>query len=547
MIDQIILYGYFLAVFGSLYKIFEKAGEESWKGFVPGLNFYVWLKILKRPWWWLFLLIVPGVNFLMFIILNVQLAWAFGKISRQDTLLAIFLPFYVLPNLAYKEAETYKGPHKWRDPKARNWRKDWADAILFAVIAATIIRTLTLEAFTIPTGSMEKSLLKGDFLFVSKVSYGSRMPMTPISFPFVHHTLPFTASTPSFLEWWTLPYFRLPGFGDVERNDVVVFNFPEGDTVVADIQNQSYYQILRDATLQMGGSYTDIVTQSGIYLAARNAIWQNQDILVRPIDKQENYIKRCVGLPGDSLQIIDGQLYVNGEVADNPEHMQFVYYVFANSSIMQGLTQGVDAQGNYRWLGQSDWLKDDYDIYYEEQYILDVNKEAGKVKLRLALTETDVQTMSQVPGIDSIVSTIEPDTGVAHPSLAIFPNHPKITWTKDNFGPICVPAEGTTVELTGMNLQLYRRIIEVYENNTLEIRDGKIFINDQETSTYTFQQNYYWLMGDNRHNSQDSRYWGFVPHDHVVGKGSFIFFSKDPEAGMFSGGIRWGRMFNLVD
>lgn len=526
MIDQIILYGYLATIFGTFYKIFEKAGEDSWKGFVPGLNFYVWLKILGRPWWYLFLLIVPGVNFLVFIILNVQTAWAFRKLSTTDTLLAIFLPFYMLPTLAYKEEEEWQGPHKWRDPKVKSRRKDWIDAVLFAVIAATIIRTFTLEAFTIPTGSMEKSLLKGDFLFVSKVSYGPRMPMTPISFPFVHHTLPFTQSTPSFLEWWTLPYLRLPGFGDIERDDVVVFNFPEGDTVCANIQNQSYYQLIRDH--------------------GRAAIWNNQpinvngvmmqpgEILVRPIDKQENYIKRCVAIPGDSLEIINGQLYVNGEQGQNPEHMQFRYDVYLPQPV-------VDPDM------RSDWLKEEFDIYYEEQFIAN----QGATHMVLTLTEADAEKMLRSTKVDSVSRWNDEDIGQASRSLDIFPNSPAFTWTKDNYGPIWIPQEGATVALNAENYFLYKRIIEVYEGNTLEVQPNgdnfKFIINGVESPTYTFKQNYYWLMGDNRHNSQDSRFWGFVPDDHVVGKGSFIFFSKDPEAGMFSGGIRWSRMFNLVD
>lgn len=467
----------------------------------------------------------------MFIIMNVQLAWSFGRISRNDTLLAIFLPFYLLPALAYKDEEQYKGPHKWRDPKVKNRRKDWADAILFAVIAATIIRTLTLEAFTIPTGSMEKSLLKGDFLFVSKVSYGPRMPMTPISFPFVHHTLPFTKATPSFLEWWALPYFRLPGFGDIERNDVVVFNFPEGDTVCANIQDQSYYQLVRD--------YGRKALHQNVPISVRGQMMMPGEILVRPIDKQENYIKRCVGIPGDSLEIIGGQLYVNGQPADNPEHMQFNYLVYFNTQMLgpTGTTQ-------------NEWLKEEFAIYYDDMLNPYMSGDGGRTMM-LSLTSAEVEKIKMDSRCDSLVPLFDPPINEPDPRLAIFPNSKAFTWTKDNFGPIWIPKEGVTVNLDAKSYYLYQRIIEVYEGNTLELvlQDGiiKFVINGQETSTYTFKQNYYWLMGDNRHNSQDSRFWGFVPHDHVVGKGAFIFFSKDPELGMFSGGIRWSRMFNLVD
>ena len=359
--------------------------------------------------------------------------------------------------------------------KVKSEIKSWFNAILFAVVAATILRTFLIEAYTIPTSSMEKSLLIGDFLFVSKVSYGPRVPMTPIAFPLVHHTLPFTKKTPAYLKWIQLNYYRMKGFGDVERNDCVVFNYPADDALHPE----------------------------------------------RPTDKKENYIKRCVGIPGDVIEIKNTDLYVNGEPQTISEKMrnQFRYFVKTDGTLF------------------SERTLNKYNIY--EGQILSRN---GDYELMLNDESlAAIRRFTYVKKVEKIV--IDKGIKVNSPEL-IFPDD-KFNWNLDNFGPIKIPQAGTQVEIDTKNINLYRRIIETYENNKLEIIDGEIYINDNLASNYTFKMNYYWMMGDNRHNSLDSRYWGFVPEDHVVGKALFIWMSWDKNKKGINK-IRWSRLFNAI-
>ena len=359
--------------------------------------------------------------------------------------------------------------------KEKSEIKSWFNAILFAVIAATILRTFLIEAYTIPTSSMEKSLLIGDFLFVSKVSYGPRVPMTPIAFPLVHHTLPFTQKTPAYLKWIQLNYYRMKGFGDIERNDCVVFNYPADDALHPE----------------------------------------------RPIDKKENYIKRCVGIPGDVLEIKNTDLYVNGEPQTITEKMrnQFRYYVKTDGTLF------------------SERTLNKYNIY--EGQILSRN---GDYELMLNDQSLEaIKRFTYVKKVEKIV--IDKGIKVNSPEL-IFPED-NFNWNLDNFGPIKVPQKGSQVDISTDNIELYRRIIETYENNKIEVIDNEIYINDNLASSYTFNMDYYWMMGDNRHNSLDSRYWGFVPEDHVVGKALFIWMSWDKnKTGVNK--IRWNRLFNAV-
>jgi len=359
--------------------------------------------------------------------------------------------------------------------KVKSEIKSWFNAILFAVVAATILRTFLIEAYTIPTSSMEKSLLIGDFLFVSKVSYGPRVPMTPIAFPLVHHTLPFTKKTPAYLKWIQLNYYRMKGFGDVERNDCVVFNYPADDALHPE----------------------------------------------RPTDKKENYIKRCVGIPGDVIEIKNTDLYVNGEPQAISEKMrnQFRYFVKTDGTLF------------------SERTLNKYNIY--EGQILSRN---GDYELMLNDESlAAIRRFTYVKKVEKII--IDKGIKVNSPEL-IFPED-KFNWNLDNFGPIKIPQAGTQVEIDTKNINLYRRIIETYENNKLEIIDGEIYINDNLASNYTFKMNYYWMMGDNRHNSLDSRYWGFVPEDHVVGKALFIWMSWDKNKKGINK-IRWSRLFNAI-
>lgn len=514
MIPYIFLFAYIAVLFASLWKLFQKAGKPAWAGFVPGYNILVWLQIAGKPWWWIFLFLVPGVNLLMFIIMNVNISIILGERDFKDHVLMAFLPWGKIPQVVFAEKNTYVGPIPV-DKRKRGMLGQWGDAILFAVIVATVFRTFTFEAFTIPTPSMEKSLLVGDYLFVSKLSYGPRMPMTPITFPFTHHTMPATASTPSFVNWFSQPYRRLPGFGDPQRGDAVVFNFPEGDTVVANFQNQSYYQLVRDYGTQ---KIHDPNFRMLNMVEGQVRQVPTGGVLVRPLDKKENYIKRCVAIAGDTLEVRSGVVYVNGTEQPLPPMGQYAYEFVLREKFNERR------------------LKEQFDVSPD-----DVGQgENGGVAIPLTTANAEA-----LKGFDNVVSMTrqEHPRGYApgYHKLPFFPNHPDFDWSEDNYGPLWLPKKGVTLQLDAKNLPLYERAIRVYEHNDLQVKDGSIFINGQPTTSYTFKQDYFWLMGDNRHRSQDSRFWGFVPHDHVVGKAVLIWFTKDPYTG-----IRWKRMFSGV-
>ncbi|MBT6439041.1 MAG: hypothetical protein HOK72_04995, partial [Flavobacteriales bacterium] len=326
----IILLVNYIGVSIALVKFIPAAGYSASHAFIPGLNILTWLKVIKRPWWWILLLIFPGVNFLLGIVMCVELAKAFGYLESKDQILAGAFGFIYLPMLSKDKKLIYVGPEDWTKKKKTKVR-EWSEAIIFAVIAASIIRTYFLEAYTIPTPSMEKSLLVGDYLFVSKFHYGPKSPQTPLSFPFAHHTMPGTISMKSYLEWIKLPFFRLPGFTDVERNDVVVFNYPDGDTVVVARQNESYQQIIRDEAysykLRDLDNQMPLKENTEYENLARKRILQNDEISVRPVDKRENYIKRCVGIAGDKLEVKNGVLFIDDKQAEIPEEYQLNYRI----------------------------------------------------------------------------------------------------------------------------------------------------------------------------------------------------------------------------
>ena len=507
MIAEIIFYITVLSWFVCLPGIFLKAGERPWKGYVPGYNIYIWLRIMDKPWWWLIILIVPGVNFLLLIVMHIELSRAFGKRSILDYLLAIFLPFVMMGLLAFKMETKFTGLPDYKKTK-KPASREWAEAIVFAVIAATIIRTFLIEAFTIPTPSMEKSLMVGDYLFVSKVSYGPRLPMTPISVPFTHHTVPLLG-VKSYAEWQKLPYFRLPGFGDPERYDATVFNFPEGDTVLLNMQDKSYYQLRRQ--------YGREKLRKDRFIGDGGQMIEPGDISVRPLDKKENCIKRTIGLPGETIEINDRQVSIDGEPIEDPDGVQYPYMVYCSSPFSY---ETLEKKTGYTVSPQAQ-------MTFEQRGVYPLFLTADELKL--------FEGMSNVDSISTIKSRENRD-------LHIFPNDPAYSdWGVDDFGPLWIPGKGETVELTAENLPLYRRAIRVYENNELEVREGVIYINGEPTEEYTFKQDYYFMMGDNRHNSLDSRFWGFVPHDHLVGKAVFIWFSRSEE------GIRWDRILTGVD
>ncbi len=382
-----------------------------------------------------------------------------------------FIPLFVGDHLFWHTFNyTFWKKRVKKAKKKKSELRSWFDAILFAVIAATILRTFLIEAYTIPTSSMEKSLLIGDFLFVSKVSYGPRVPMTPLAFPLVHHTMPVLGGK-SYSEDVKLPYYRMKGFGQVKRNDCVVFNWP------AETQG-------------------------------------------RPIDKKENYIKRCVGLPGDEIEVIDGQLMVNGNPQEEPEGMKKQYHYNVK-------TKGTGFNPK---------------ILYEKYDITEGGYGRNQNEYQLTLTDKSRDALKTFPNVQSINQRVKKSGKFEE---YIYPHSKNFAWNEDNYGPLTIPKAGVTINLTTENLPLYKDVIQRYEGNEVKIVGGEIRINNVVVTSYTFQMNYYWLMGDNRHNSADSRFWGFVPEDHVVGKALFIWMSWDKNAKGLKK-VRWNRLFDGV-
>jgi signal peptidase I len=409
----------------------------------------------------------------------------------------------------------------WAFWKKRNGKNstfiEWLDALIFAVIAVTLINIFLFQNYRIPTGSMEKSLLIGDHLFVSKIAYGPRMPNTPIAFPFTQHTLPLTKSKSwSDLIHW--PYKRLAGIGKVKNNDPIVFNFPEGDTVVLEDQATSYYEIVRGAAREIKyREYTSIqAVKSDVYYLteARNEVRERFHTIYRPVDRRDNYVKRCVGIPGDTILIKESELYVNGKAAPENKTQQTSYVVNTNGTTI-----------NPKAFERLNISKSDQQMLGGTYY--------------LPLTKENAKKLSEF----SIVKDVSPFNSKAGEfAPRIFPHKQSLAWNEDNFGPLWIPYKGSTVKIDTSNICLYERIIDVYEDNDLRIEGDKIFINNKPADSYTFKMDYYWMMGDNRHNSADSRYWGFVPEDHVIGKPKFIWLSIDKEAKGLKK-IRLSRMF----
>ena len=418
----------------------------------------------------------------------------------------------------------------WKDAeKPVKFVMSWVDALVFALVAVYFINLFFFQNCVIPSSSLEKSLLTGDYLFVSKVSYGPRIPETPLTMPLTQHTLP-VVDCKSYIEWPHWEYRRVKGLGKVELNDIVVFNYPAGDTLCSAPQYQSYdyygmcysigYQIYTQRPNPDSLSARDRIKYfNTIYEAGREELRRNQqeygEITTRPTDRRENYVKRCVGLPGQTLQIKNRIVYLDGKANKEPENVQYSYYV----KLRQRLPE--------------EMLKE---LGISNEDLLSLNS-AGY----MPLTKRAVAVLSQRK---DLVESIEINTDAS--DLEIYPLNGNKHWTRDNYGPIWIPAKGKSINLTLDNIAVYERPIRVYEGNYLKITDGKIFINGKEAKSYTFKMDYYWMMGDNRHNSADSRYWGFVPEDHIVGKPIFIWWSSDPDRNGFSG-IRWNRLFRFVD
>lgn len=492
---------FFLMSVIALYKIFQKAGRKGWESLIPMYNFWVWIQIIKKPVWWFIFILVPYINVFMILLMIVELLKCFNKNGLGAQTLSVLVPFFYLPWLAFFDKAPYTDPDK-RKPVKKSVIREWVEAIIFAVIAATIIRTFFIEAYTIPTSSMEKSMLVGDYLFVSKVSYGPKIPNTPLSFPFAHHTMPGTINTKSYLEWIHLPYYRFPGFSKIEHNDVVVFNYPDGDTVAQNVQNRSYYSLIREE--------------------GRREVWTNKrkygEIIARPADKRENYIKRCIGLPGDSLEIRDQIIYINGKELPSVGLKQYRYIVTTDGSVL-----------SKRALDKLD-VTEEIQQTAPDQYVV-------------ILTDKGAKAVADFSNVKSVRRYVVP---AKQYTPYIFPYDTNYKWNEDNYGPILIPRKGLTIPININNISLYTRAIYNYEGNELKVDGNKIFINGVESTTYTFKLDYYWMMGDNRHNSADSRFWGFVPEDHIVGKAVFVWLSLDVNKSLTNGKIRWNKMFRFV-
>ncbi|MBT4313806.1 MAG: signal peptidase I [Flavobacteriaceae bacterium] len=511
------------------WKLYKVAGYKSWQAAVPIYNAIILMKIIKRPLWWVILLFIPTINLILFGVIWVETLRSFGKNSAKDTFLGIITFGLYIYTINYSSNPTHFPD---RSLQAKTGLGETVSSILFAIVAATIVHNYLIQPYIIPTGSLEKSLLIGDFLFVSKFHYGARAPMTAVSFPMVHDTIP-VIKTKSYLKKPQLPYFRLPALQKIKRNDIVVFSWP------ADTVRQFFVREKR---------------------------------VDKPIDKKSNYVKRCVGIPGDTLEIIDGFIHTNGIKNILPERaeVQYTFNAYAKKGVSSRklLDEGFEdfdriykieniTESSFQqiipYITGRRGTADNFYVYTGSKGLpTDLIRKLGlrvsetlEVDKQLTITLEEADKLRKITWIDSVKQRIN---SIKVPNESFFPNKIPYNWNEDNFGPLLIPKKEMSIELTRDNLPLYKKIIQEYEGNQLELTPTQIKINGEIASTYTFKKDYYWMMGDNRHKSEDSRFWGFVPDDHIVGKPVFIWFSiKGINDGIKNWSIRWDRVFTTVD
>jgi signal peptidase I len=512
------------------WKLYVASGHKAWQAAIPVYNAVILMKIINRPKWWVFLLFIPTINLVMLGIIWVEILRSFGKNKMSDTFLVLLSFGLSIFSINYGKNPKYISD---RSLKPKTGIGESVSSILFAIVAATIVHNYFIQPYIIPTGSLEKSLLIGDFLFVSKFHYGARAPMTAVSFPMVHDTIP-GLKIRSYLKKPQLPYFRLPALQKIKRNDIVVFSWP------ADTVRQFFVKEKR---------------------------------VDKPIDKKSNYVKRCVGIPGDTLEIIDGLIHTNGtkNTYSSRTKIQFSHSAYAKKGVSSKklLAEGFESfyrrykienitVSSYQQIlpyivNRTGNTPDNFVVTTESKGLpprligelgLRVS-ELLEAKKNMTLTLKEAELLRNTSGIDSVIRRV---TSIKVPNESFFPNKIPYDWNEDNFGPLLIPKKGMTVELTRSNLPLYKKIITDYESNELEMTPSDILINGTRSTSYTFKKDYYWMMGDNRHRSEDSRFWGFIPDDHIVGKPIFIWFSiKGINDGIKNWKVRWERVFTTVD